>query len=640
MKWSSALTALVCLILAVAPASASAATYRAHHQAAHHSPAGNPDLGSNVIIFNPSMSQASIQAELNAISTQQVPNQFGPQRYAIFFEPGTYGSTADPLVFQVGFYTQVAGLGAEPSDVVINGAADVFNQCSDGTCEGTDNFWRSLSNLTLNVTLPSSPPAYAPDPNEPYTDYCDNTAEIWAVSQADPMRSVIVNGNLVLQDYCGGGSGNNFVSGGFLANDEVSGALDFYGQQQFFVRNSNIGSSSNYVWNMAFMGVNGAPATDFNVDGGQYTTLPQSPESQEQPFLYTDSAGDMRVFVPAVQHNSVGPSYASGTQAGYSLPISRFFVANPNTPVWQINSELARGQNLILTPGVYDLPQAIRVENPDTIVLGLGFATLIPQNGNVAMRTASVPGIKLSGLIFDAGPQNSPALLELGGRSGWGSHRGWNRHSARDWRADPNDPTLASDVFFRIGGAEAGKASRALVVNDSDTILDDVWAWRADHGAGVGWTSNTSDTGLLVNGDNVFADGLAVEHFQKNEVIWNGENGEDVFFQNEMPYDPPSQAAWMSTPTTDGYPAFLVTRRVHTFTGWGMGSYSFFNVGPDIQSAEAFKAPDRPGVQFNDVFTVFLSTAGFGGIDSVIDGVGGSSTIANPDTAVDVTSFP
>jgi hypothetical protein len=652
LKFSRPIAALACAALLVVPAGASGATGHAL-RSARSLVSANPDLGPNVVVFNPSMSQASIQAELDAISTQEVPAQFGSQRYAILFEPGTYGSKQDPLSFQVGFYTQVAGLGASPGDVVINGTADVFNQCSGGQCEGTDNFWRSLSNLTINVALPSNPPNYAPYSGDPYSAYCDNTGEIWAVSQAAPMRNVIINGNLVLQDYCGGSSPpNNDVSGGYMANDVVSGALDFYGQQQFFVRNSSIGSSSNYVWNQVFMGVNGAPATDFGVSGGQYTNVAASPVSQEEPYLYTDSTGAMQVFVPAVQHNSVGTSYAGGSQAGYSVPISRFFVANPQTPEWQINAALAFGRNLILTPGIYDLSEPIRVDRPDTIVLGLGFATLIPQNGNVGMQTADVPGIKLSGLIFDAGPQNSPALLELGGGHGdrFGGARG-DFSAGRDQLdaghgpyghgGDPSDPTLAQDVFFRIGGAEPGRATTALVVNDSNVILDDVWAWRADHGAGVGWTANTSDTGVIVNGDNVHAYGLAVEHFQKNEVIWNGQNGEDVFFQNEMPYDPPSQAAWMASPTFDGYPAFLVTDRVRSFQGYGMGSYSFFDQGVPIYASDAFVAPDTPGVQFSGLLTVFLNAnSGQGGIDNVINGVGGSSTATNADVPVDVTSYP
>ena len=371
--------------------------------------AGTPNLGPNVIVLSPTMPQATIQSTLDAISTQQVPNQFGTQRYAILFEPGTYGSAGDPLDFQVGYYTQVAGLGASPSDVVINGVIDVLNQCSGGSCNGTDNFWRSVSNLTLNVHLPSAPPTYAPPSGE--DPGCDNSADFWAVSQAAPMRRVIVNGSLVLQDYCSSG----FVSGGFFADDEFNGgAVDNYGQQQYFTRNSDIDSWSNGVWNQVFLGDNGAPPTSFGPGSSQYTTLPSTPVSEEEPYLYSDSRGDYNVFVPAVQHNSVGPSYASGTEAGRSITIRRFFVAGPSTPVSAINDALARGQNLILTPGVYNLRRTIEVTRPDTVVIGLGFPTLIPQDGNASMQTASVPGIKLSGMMFDAGPRNSPVLLQVG----------------------------------------------------------------------------------------------------------------------------------------------------------------------------------------------------------------------------------
>src|SRR6202012_1399210 len=146
----------------------------------------------------------------------------------------------------------------------------------------------------------------------------------------------------------------------------------------------------------------------------------------------------------------------------------------------------------------------------------------------------------------------------------------------------------------------------------------DIWAWRADHGAGVGWTSNRGDTGVIVNGDHVSAYGLFVEHYQKFEVIWNGQDGEDVFFQNEMPYDPPSQAAWMSSPKTDGYAAFLVTPRVNNFQGYGMGSYSFFDQGVPIFATQAFQAP-ASGAQFNNIFTIFLNSSASGGILSVIN---------------------
>jgi len=241
---------------------------------------------------------------------------------------------------------------------------------------------------------------------------------------------------------------------------------------------------------------------------------------------------------------------------------------------------------------------------------------------------AGSQGVMISGLLFDAGSTTSPALLQIGtGRAGK--------------RNDASDPAVLSDVFFRIGGAAAGSATNSLIVNSDNVILDDIWAWRADHGNGVGWTSNTADTGVVVNGDNVTAYGLFVEHYQKYEVIWNGNGGTTVFFQNEMPYDPPSQAAWMEAPGVDGWAAFKVADGVTSFSGYGMGSYSFFNQGVPIYAANAFEVPATlPPGSLHDLLTIFLSTAGSGGILNVVNDIGGSSTIANPDVPVTVVSYP
>jgi hypothetical protein len=590
-----------------------------------------PAFGPNVCVFSATMSQATIQTDLNNIATQQVPvaSQFDSQRYAIFFQPGTYGSAADPLVFQVGYYTQVAGLGAMPQDTVIDGAIDVFNNlCTAGTtdCSSDDNFWRSLSNVTLNVDLPSSPPAYAPPVVDAYGAGCANSAEMWSVSQADPIRRAIINGSVVFQDYC---ATNNYASGGFIADSQVSGDLNFYGNQQYMVRNSDIGGANGCapdnsgLWNWVYSGVQGAPAPSFGGQCDQNTVLSTSPVTEEEPFLYTDSQGNYQVFVPAIQHNSSGPSWASGSEAGTSIPLSKFFVASPGMSGAAITAALARGQNLILTPGVYDLDQPIVVPHPDTVVLGLGLATLVPQHGNAAMVVVSNGGVKLSGLIIDAGPVNSPVLLSIG----------------TPGPSSAADPDLIQDVFFRIGGAETTPVSAtvSLLDNAGNSIIDDVWAWRADHGNAVGWTLNTGDTGVVVTGNDVTAYGLAVEHYQKDEVIWGGQGGTDIFFQNEMPYDPPSQSAWMATPSQDGYPAFLVTPNVTTFQGYGLGSYSFFNQGVAIFAAMAFQAPDRPNVQFHDVFTQFLN--GSGGINSVINGTGAAVNSANHGPS-DVVTYP
>jgi hypothetical protein len=568
-----------------------------------------PDFGSNVVVFDPSMPTSQIQATVDAITAQQVDNEMGSQRYALLFKPGTYGSVATPLIIQVGYYTEVAGLGASPADVVINGHVDVYNRClAPDNCIALNNFWRSVSNLTINVMGLSA---------------CRSSGDFWAVSQAAPMRRVnVTGGNLTLMDYCT--AGPQYASGGFIADSQMGFVING-SQQQFLVRDSSIGGWSNGVWNQVFSGVVGAPPQSFSstpFNPPPYTTLDTSPVTREKPFLYTDSSGQYNVFVPALRHDSSGTTWGSGPAAGSSIPIRRFFVARPTDNAKTINAAIAGGQNLILTPGVYHLDQSIDVKRADTVVLGLGFPTLVPDNGVAAMTVADVPGVKLAGLMVDAGAVNSPVLIQVGKP---------NAH-----KSDPNDPTSLQDVFFRIGGAAAGKATTSLVVNSDDVILDDIWAWRADHGNGVGWTVNTADTGVVVNGDDVTAYGLFVEHYQKYEVIWNGERGRTIMFQNEFPYDPPNQAAWTHD-GINGFAAYKVADSVKTHEAWGLGSYCFFNVDPTIHAAHSFEVPNTAGVKLHDILTVSLG--GVGTIDHVVNDTGaaaqGSSTIP-----VNIVSYP
>jgi hypothetical protein len=569
--------------------------------------ASAPDFGPNAIIFDPGMPTAEIQATADAIYAQQVDDEMGPNRYALLFKPGVYGSAETPLIIKVGYYTEVAGLGVLPTDVVINGHVDVYNRClTPDNCIALVNFWRSVSNLTINVMGQEG---------------CYASGNFWAVSQAAPMRRVnITGGNLTLMDYCT--AGPQYASGGFIA-DSQTGFIINGSQQQFLVRDSIIGGWSNGVWNQVFSGVVGAPPQSFSetpYDPPPYTTLPTSPVTREKPFLYLDANGNYNVFVPALRVDSLGTTWAGGQTAGTSIPIGRFFIAKPTDSVKTINNALAQGQHLIFTPGVYQLDRTIDVKRQDTVVLGLGLATLTPKNGIPAMTVANVQGVKIAGLMIDAGPMNSPVLLQVGKNN----HRG-----------DPANPTLLADVFFRIGGPALGKATTSLIVNSSHVLLDNIWAWRADHGNGVGWTLNTADTGVIVNGHNVTAYGLFVEHYQKYELIWNGENGRTIMFQNEMPYDPPSQSAWQHD-GVNGYAAYKVADSVETHEAWGMGSYSFFNVGPDIHATRAFEVPVTPGVKLHDILTVFLN--GNGGIDHVVNDTGAAVNASNQVT--NIVSYP
>ena len=570
-----------------------------------------PDLGPNVTLITPAMPQADVQARLDAIATRQVPNQFGEERDAILFAPGTYGSPDQPLKFQVGYYTEVAGLGRNPGDVVINGSVDVFNQCTTEngaeSCIALNNFWRSMSNLTINPTGGKD---------------CRANTEFWAVSQAAPLRRVDITGQTSLMDYCT--AGPQYASGGFLADSRTK-AVTNGSQQQWLTRNSEIGSWSNGVWNQTFSGVKGAPAQDFP-SANAYTTLDRTPASKEKPYLYVDTDGSWKVFVPRARYGTTGASWTDGPTAGTSLPLSSFFVATPSDSAKSIEKQLAKGRNLLFTPGVYGIDRTLHVRKANTVVLGLGLATLTAEKGAVPIRVSEVPGVDIAGLTIDAGTKNSSALLVIGSENG---HRKGSSAA---------NPTAVQDVFFRIGGPHVGRATTSLVVKSDHVILDDIWAWRADHGEGVGWKVNTAETGVKITGDDVTATGLFVEHYQRYNVVWTGERGRTVFFQNELPYDAPDQAAWKHGKTL-GWAAYKVGDQVRRHELWAGGSYIYTNVNPSLHLSHSFEVPDRAGVRLHDLVTVSLNNAGT--IDHVVNDTGAAATPKEGGSnIVDLAAYP
>ena len=233
-------------------------------------------------VFDPSMPVGEIQATIDAIHAQQVDAEMGTARYALLFKPGVYGTATQPLQLKVGYYTEVAGLGASPTDVTINGKIEVYNRCLDngGTsnCVALVNFWRTLSNLSLRI-------------NALGQDGCRASANFWAVSQAVSMRRLdISGGNLSLMDYCT--AGPQFASGGFIADSNLPFVING-SQQQWLIRNSRIGGWSNAVWNQVFAGVEGAPS-DATFPNPPYTTLETTPVSREKPYLFVDAQGDVQ----------------------------------------------------------------------------------------------------------------------------------------------------------------------------------------------------------------------------------------------------------------------------------------------------------------------------------------------------------
>ncbi|MEU0529088.1 chitobiase/beta-hexosaminidase C-terminal domain-containing protein [Amycolatopsis tolypomycina] len=572
----------------------SSATYTIGTQAGCPTQSDTPNFGPNVRIFDPSMSAAAIQAQLDTDFNNQkdtLTAQFAERRVAHLFKPGTYG-----VHDNVGFYTSVAGLGQNPGDVVINGdiTVDAFNASDNGVA--LQNFWRSAENMAVN---PSS------------------GNDRWAVAQAAPFRRMDIRGGLQLYPASYG-----FASGGYIADSRVSGQAASVSQQQWYTRDSALGSWNGGVWNMVFSGTSGAPATTF--PNPPETTLATTPVSRDVPYLYVDGTGKYRVFLPSLRTNASGPSWANGSTPGTSAPMSQFYVVKSGDTAASINNALAAGCNLFFTPGIYHLNQTLNVTRANTTILGIGYPTLVPDNGVNAMQVSDVDGVRLKGLLFDAGTTNSQALLTVGQSGSSASHA--------------SNPTTVQDVFFRIGGQIAGKATNSLIVNSANTIIDHIWAWRADHGnAGTyGWNVNTADTGLVVNGANVLATGLFVEHYQKYQVIWNGQGGRTIFFQNEMPYDVPNQASWNAPSGVAGYAAYKVGANVTSHEAWGLGSYCFFDTNPAVSSYHAFEVPNNSGVRFHSLLTVSLNYRGT--ITHVINDTGGVTPSGT--VPVNVVSYP
>ncbi|NUP65638.1 MAG: adenylyl cyclase [Nonomuraea sp.] len=576
---------------------------------------GAADLGTNVTVFDPSMPVADIQATLDAAHTAQVDAEMGTTRHAYLFKPGTYGTAEHPLQIKVGYYTEIAGLGASPTDVVINGKVEVYNRCladnGTGNCLALVNFWRTLSNLSIHVDATGQ-------------DGCRSTANFWAVSQAVSLRRLdISGGNLSLMDYCT--AGPQYASGGFIADSRLPSVTNG-SQQQWLTRDSEVAGWSNGVWNQVFSGVVGAPG-EAGFPSPPYTTLDATPVSREKPYLFVDGRGRYNVRVPAVRKDARGVSWANGMTPGRTVPIGDFFVARPSDPVQVINNQLARGKNLLLTPGVYDIARSIKIKRPGTVVLGLGHATLTAVHGATPIDIADVPGVIVAGVTVDAGLEKSPVLLRVGDGHGH--------------RTSPDDPTTLSDVYFRVGGPHVGKADVALEINSDNVLIDHTWVWRADHGVEgftdtERWNTNTGRNGVVVNGDHVTATGLFVEHFQQYNTVWNGDDGTTILYQNELPYDPPAQADWMNG-DVEGWAGYKVGDRVRTHRLYGGGVYVFNQNNPQIHTENGFEAPRAPGVRLHHIMTVNLAA---GTIDHVVNGVGDPADTTRIGTPVYVTDAP
>jgi hypothetical protein len=535
-----------------------------------------PDFGPNVKIFDPSMQMGTIQSTMDGYAGST--SEFSTQRVAYLFKPGMYNVTVT-----VNYYIQALGLGRSPDDVTINGSVQSRGKYSLGY------FWRGAENMGVS-------PTGGPD--------------IWAVSQAAPFRRMHVKGAMNLAD---GGQ----TSGGWISDSKIDGMITSASQQQWYTRSSHIGGWNDGVWNMFFHGTIGAPADNWPT--GVYTTIATVPIVREKPFLTIDSAGNYSVFVPAFRTDCLGTTWENGPAAGELVAIDQFYIARSSADnETTINAALSQGKNLLLTPGIYNLTGPIEVTRPNTVVLGIGFPSLVSQNGTRAMKVADAEGITIACVLFDAsGPIEVPVQLQVG------EAVNTLNHSA--------NPICLFDIFSRIGGYGVGKVAASVILNSNNVILDHCWIWRADHGAGAGWTSNTSKNGMIVNGNDVICYGQFMEHHQQYQTVWKGNNGRNYFFQNEMPYDVQNQTD-VAHDGINGWASYKVGDSVTTHEAWGLGIYANFNQKP-IKVDYGIQTPDVPGIKFHHIYLKSLGS-NQGEIANAINNMGPSTNPSHTDTKI------
>lgn len=537
-------------------------------------------LGDNTYIFSPEDEPEKVAGILDQIYEKQEANQFGNERYAIYFMPGEYDESIEA---NVGFYTQVAGLGELPTDTKLESLQCNARWLSDDLSNHNAccNFWRGVENIELK------------------------TNTVWAVSQATFMRRVQVDGALFLHDDYG------WCSGGFLADSNTDLMTDSGSQQQWLSRNCNWKAWMGANWNMVFVGTKEGENPQGTWPVVPYTAVEKTEIMQEKPFLiYDDKAGYM-VYVPKERENATGVSWENGSE-GEKIPIEQFYVAKPEKDTAEtMNRALEEGKNLLLTPGIYDLTEPIVVNRADTIVLGMGLATLRAANGTACMETGDVQGLIIAGLLFDSGETKSDNLLVVG------------TEKKASGEAEKNN--YLSDLFFRVGGTDTEKpvsVKCCATINSDHVIGDNFWVWRADHGDNVAWDENEAENGIIINGDDVTMYALMVEHFKQYQTIWNGNRGKVYMYQSEIPYDVPAQEVWVSHEgQKNGYASFYVDDAVDTFEAWGLGVY-LYNRDAAVELDTAMEVPDREGVKVHNICTVMLT--GYPGMNHIINESGDS----------------
>lgn len=510
--------------------------------------------------------------------------QFSSERYAFFFQPGTYMDLNVP----VGYYTSVYGLGTSPVDTIFDGAKGVFceQSCMNFESGALGTFWRSAENFY-------SKSAYK---------WEVGTGMSWVVSQAAPLRNVKVDNDLLFFEYlpescCAAG----YASGGWASGVDVSGHTGFGSQQQFMLRSSNFhGNADVPVWNGVFAACEGAPQTQCG-QGSDFETPKESisnensiPLNAEKPYIKSISGGKFELVVPAVQSDiSAGVPW---TEAGFAnarvIDFSDVYVAQVSDTADIIQAKLDEGLHLVLTPGIYSLEKGLQVMQENQVVLGLGYATLTaPTNGDPAITVGDVAGVRIAAILMQAGKwETKDAILQVG--------------ISGDFVGDVANPTVLTDIFVRVGGNEngVGPVQEMVKIESGYTVMDNNWLWRADHSVDgpVNDSANPVKHGLVVNSDHVFTYGLAVEHTLEDNVIWKGNHGTTLFYQAEIMYDF-MEDIW-------DYNCYKITNDVTSHYATGLGCYSYFK-DSNSKATAGISKPKLDNVKIDKACNIFLNGA-------------------------------
>ena len=449
------------------------------------------------------------------------------------FLPGDY----DDVVLKNGYYTSFRGLGYSPDDCSFN-SLQTINHPNTGNA--LINFWRSLENLSFTED------------------------SMWAISQATSIRRGHFKGDLELSDNRGG---NGWSSGGFIANSKIDGIINPGSQQQFLMRNDSFDSWTHSNMNMVFEGCLGETPEGTWIES-RTTIQEESLDVIEKPYLVFDPTNGFGVMVFNELTNYTGHNWSN--ENGTFISLDKFYILHPEDNSDTINEALSKNKYIIFTPGIYSIDKTLEVVNDESIIFGLGYATLSAKDNVSNIMSVKSKNNKICSLLFQSETNtNNYLVLE---------------------ENEDNQRTLLSDLFFRVGGhsRENIAVDTCLVINQDNVIGDNFWIWRADHGRNIGFDKNYARLGCVINGQSVVCHALMIEHFYEYQLMWNGENGEVIFYQSETPYDLPNQTYWMRYDegyigeAAFGYPSYKINDQIISHKALGIGIY-FINTSSSYE---------------------------------------------------------